>query len=36
MSKIFFLDQNLELRPHGAPLVLSNRIVDDFKRAKYL
>ena len=31
--KCFFLDQKLGIkRPHGTPLVLSNRIVDDFKK----
>ena len=31
--RCFFLDQKLGIkRPHGTPLVLSNRIVDDFKK----
>ena len=31
--RCFFLDQKFGIkRPHGAPLVLSNRIVDDFKK----
>ena len=31
--RCFFLDQKFGIkRPHGTPLVLSNRIVDDFKK----